>query len=333
MTLTAYDTDTLNVKAILDIAQGAVVDINNAGGLNGHELELITCNEGADPNKAADCARQAVDEGVAAMVGGFTANGDAIMPILEEAGIPWFAPPGISSAELSSERQLPDHLRRARPGRARRTWRPRTAARTSRRSTTTCRRPARSASWSTSAWPAPGRRRRPDQGAADDHRLQRHRPGDQRLRLRRGRHAAAGVPRHRRRRREPGQRDHATTSSPAASPTRPPTSGGEPLEGAVTLSSFPAGDDPIWDDAKAAVGDLADDENGGWSAMFLQNTWVGYRDVPLADRRTTTTSARPASRRRWTRRPRSTPTGSRRRSASPRSSRRRGSTGSSTTRR
>ena len=107
MTLTAFDTDTLNVKSILDIAEGAVVDINNGGGINGHEVELITCNEGADPNKAADCARQAVDEGVAAMIGGFTANGDAIMPILEEAGIPWFAPPGISSAELSSEDSYP----------------------------------------------------------------------------------------------------------------------------------------------------------------------------------------------------------------------------------
>ena len=107
MTISTYDTDTLNAKAVLDIAQGAVVQINNDGGLGGHELKLITCNDSADPNKAADCARQAVDEGVAALVGGFTANGDAIMPILEQAGIPWFAPPGISSAELSSEDSYP----------------------------------------------------------------------------------------------------------------------------------------------------------------------------------------------------------------------------------
>src|SRR4051794_955734 len=107
MTMSTYDTDTLNAKVVLDIAQGAVVQINNAGGIGGHELKLITCNDSADPNKAADCARQAVDQGVAAMVGGFTANGDAIMPILEEAGIPWFAPPGISSAELSSKDSYP----------------------------------------------------------------------------------------------------------------------------------------------------------------------------------------------------------------------------------
>ena len=107
MTISTYDTDTLNAKAVLDVAQGAVVQINNSGGLGGHELKLITCNDSADPNKAADCARQAVDEGVAALVGGFTANGDAIMPILEQAGIPWFAPPGISAAELSSENSYP----------------------------------------------------------------------------------------------------------------------------------------------------------------------------------------------------------------------------------
>src|SRR3954453_8013423 len=107
MTISTYDTDTLNAKGVLDVAQGAVVQINNNGGLGGHELKLITCNDSADPNKAADCARQAVQEGVAAMVGGFTANGDAVMPILEQAGIPWFAPPGISAAELSSSDSYP----------------------------------------------------------------------------------------------------------------------------------------------------------------------------------------------------------------------------------
>src|SRR4029079_7059871 len=107
MTMSTYDTDTFNAKAVLDIAQGAVVQINNAGGIGGHEVKLVTCNDEADPNKAADCAQQAVDEGVAAMVGGFTANGDAVMPILEAAGIPWFAPPGISAAELSSENSYP----------------------------------------------------------------------------------------------------------------------------------------------------------------------------------------------------------------------------------
>jgi len=54
MTISTYDTDTLNAKAVLDVAQGAVVQINNSGGLGGHELKLITCNDSADPNKGHD---------------------------------------------------------------------------------------------------------------------------------------------------------------------------------------------------------------------------------------------------------------------------------------
>jgi ABC-type branched-subunit amino acid transport system substrate-binding protein len=276
MTLTAYDTDTLNVKAILDIAQGAVVQINNDGGLGGHELKLITCNEGADPNQAAECARQAVEEGVAAMVGGFTANGDAIMPILEEAGIPWFAPPGISAAELSSEDSYPitsGVLGLAGLGQM--------AAEDG------C-----------------------DKVASVNYDLPSAGSISQLVDLGLGSqgHDASAlikVP--------PTTTDFSTIAQETSeydcavvgTPPQPflgiaasgaqlgsetkyyvvpggltdtvTESGGDAVEGTVTLSNFPAAEDPIWDDAKEAVGDLEDDENGGWSALYLQNTWVGYR--------------------------------------------------------
>jgi ABC-type branched-subunit amino acid transport system substrate-binding protein len=276
MTLTAYDTDTLNVKAILDIAQGAVVQINNDGGLGGHELELITCNEGADPNQAAECARQAVEEGVAAMVGGFTANGDAIMPILEEAGIPWFAPPGISAAELSSEDSYPitsGVLGLAGLGQM--------AAEDG------C---DKVASVNYDLPSAGSISQLVDLGLGS----QGHEPSD-----------LIKVP--------PTTTDFSTIAQETSeydcavvgTPPQPflgiaasgaqlgsetkyyvvpggltdtvSESGGDAVEGTVTLSNFPAADDPIWDDAKEAVGDLEDDENGGWSALYLQNTWVGYR--------------------------------------------------------
>ncbi|QIG44724.1 ABC transporter substrate-binding protein [Nocardioides anomalus] len=276
MTLTAYDTDTLNVKAILDIAQGAVTQINNAGGLGGHELQLITCNEGADPNKAADCARQAVDEGVAAMVGGFTANGDAIMPILEDAGIPWFAPPGISAAELSSEDSYPitsGVLGLAGLGQM--------AAQDG------CDKVA-SVNYDL---PSAGQiGQLVDIGLASEG----HDKSD-----------LIKVP--------PTTTDFSTIAQETSeydcavvgTPPQPflgiaasgaqlgsetkyyvvpggltdavTAAGGEAIEGAVTLSNFPGADDQIWDSAKDAVGDLGDDENGGWSALYLQNTWVGYR--------------------------------------------------------
>src|SRR5690606_18690357 len=62
---------------------------------------------GFDPNMAADCAREAVNREVAAVVGGFAGNGDVILPILEEAGIPWLGTPLISAGELTSAVSFP----------------------------------------------------------------------------------------------------------------------------------------------------------------------------------------------------------------------------------
>ncbi len=276
MTLTAFDTDTLNVKSIIDIAEGAVVDINNGGGINGHEVELITCNEGADPNKAADCARQAVDEGVAAMVGGFTANGDAIMPILEEAGIPWFAPPGISSAELSSEDSYPitsGVLGLAGLGRmaaedgcekiASVNYDLPSAGQISQlvdigiasgggTTSDLIKVPPTTTDFSTIA-----------QETSDYDCAVVGTPPQPFLGI-----AASGAQLGSETRYYvvPGGLTEAVTDA-----------GGDTIEGTVTLSNFPGSDDPIWDSAKEVVGDLDGDENGGWSALYLQNTWVGYR--------------------------------------------------------
>lgn len=276
MTWTAYDTDTLNVKAILDIAQGAVVDINNAGGINGHELKLITCNEGADPNKAAECARQAVDEGVAAVVGGFTANGDVMMPILEDAGIPWFGPPGISQAELSSANSF--MLTSGVLG---------LAGLGAKAAADGC----DDVAAVNYDLPSAGEiAQLVDVGLASGG----HEPAD-----------LIKVP--------PTTTDFSSIAQETAdydcavvgTPPQPfigvataakslgaettyylvpggltdfvTETGGDAVEGTVTLSSFPTGTDPIWDDAKAVVGDLEGDPNGGWSGMYMQNTWVAYR--------------------------------------------------------
>jgi ABC-type branched-subunit amino acid transport system substrate-binding protein len=103
MTLAPIDTPAVNTPEVLNAATGAVRFINDAGGLNNHEVKLIDCNDGNDPNKAADCARQAVQKKAIAVVGGFTTNGSTIMPILEKAGIPWIGGYGLSPDELSAE--------------------------------------------------------------------------------------------------------------------------------------------------------------------------------------------------------------------------------------
>lgn len=276
MTWTAYDTDTLNVKAILDIAQGAVVDINNAGGINGHEVKLITCNEGADPNKAADCARQAVDEGVAAVVGGFTANGDVMMPILEEAGIPWFGPPGISQAELSSPNSF--MLTSGVLG---------LAGLGAKAAEDGC----ESVAAVNYDLPSAGEiQQLVDLGLAS----QGGEPADL-IKVPPTTTDFSSIAQ------ETADYDCAVVGTPpqpfigvatAAATLGSETryylvpggltdfvteTGGDAVEGTVTLSSFPPGDDPVWDDAKSVVGDLEGDPNGGWSGMYMQNTWVAYQ--------------------------------------------------------
>ena len=64
--------------------------INANGGVAGRPLEVITCDNKGEPNEGANCARQAVEEGVVAVVGSFTFDASRIIPVLEEANIAWF---------------------------------------------------------------------------------------------------------------------------------------------------------------------------------------------------------------------------------------------------
>ena len=107
MTIAPVDTAAINQPEIHDAAKAAATSINNAGGLNGHEVKVINCNDGNDTNKAAECARQAVSENVAAVLGGFTTNGATINPILDQAGIPWIGAPGFSPNELADKNSFP----------------------------------------------------------------------------------------------------------------------------------------------------------------------------------------------------------------------------------
>ena len=276
MTISTYDTDSLNAKAVLDVAQAAVVQINNDGGIGGHELKLITCNDSADPNTAADCARQAVDAKVAALVGGFTANGDAIMPILEAAGIPWFGPPGISAAELSSEDSYPItsgvlglaglgqmaaedgcdkvasvnydlpsagqiaqlvDLALTNAGHAK---------------STLIKVPPTTTDFSTIA-----------QETSDYDCAVVGTPPQPFLGI-----AAAGA--------QLGSTTRYYVVPGGLSDTVA-ENGGAAVEGTKSLSNFPDLDDPIWDDAKKYTGGLKGEDNGGLSGLYFQNTWVAFR--------------------------------------------------------
>ena len=64
--------------------------INAHGGINGRPLQVISCDDQGQPTQASACARKAVEEKVVAAVGSYSFFGDAIVPILADAEIPWF---------------------------------------------------------------------------------------------------------------------------------------------------------------------------------------------------------------------------------------------------
>jgi ABC-type branched-subunit amino acid transport system substrate-binding protein len=77
------------------------------GGIDGHELRVITCNEKNTATGAAACARRAVEEDVVAVVGSYSERGGAFMPPLEAAGIPFIGGFGITEEEFTSYLSYP----------------------------------------------------------------------------------------------------------------------------------------------------------------------------------------------------------------------------------
>jgi ABC-type branched-subunit amino acid transport system substrate-binding protein len=68
--------------------KAAIAVLNANGGLAGHPVELVTCDDKGDPNETATCGRKMVSEKVAAVAGGVLINGAALNPILAAAKIP-----------------------------------------------------------------------------------------------------------------------------------------------------------------------------------------------------------------------------------------------------
>lgn len=88
-------------------AQAAVNRINSEGGVGGRQLRLITCDDLGNPNGAAACGRQAVQENVAGVVGAFTFFGDSIVPLLDKGNIPYILPVARSNEETTNRVSFP----------------------------------------------------------------------------------------------------------------------------------------------------------------------------------------------------------------------------------
>jgi ABC-type branched-subunit amino acid transport system substrate-binding protein len=96
MTMGPISSPQFSLPSIPVGAQIAVNKLNAAGGINGHKVQLIVCNDQNNPNTAAQCAREAIKDKVTALVGGLEDYDLQIEPLLNQAGIPWV---GLTSAD------------------------------------------------------------------------------------------------------------------------------------------------------------------------------------------------------------------------------------------
>lgn len=107
MTWAPIGTNATNMPGVPAMAKAFANYANASGGLDGHKLRVLTCNERNDPSGAATCARRAVDEDVDAVVGSYSQWGQEFMAPLEAAAIPYLGGYGLSEEEFSSYLSYP----------------------------------------------------------------------------------------------------------------------------------------------------------------------------------------------------------------------------------
>ncbi|MFE3071856.1 ABC transporter substrate-binding protein [Streptomyces sp. NPDC059247] len=107
MTWAPDRTRATNMPGMPAMAQAYARWVNSRGGIDGHELRVLTCNEHNTPSGAAACARRAVREGAVAVVGSYSQHGRAFMAPLEAAEIPYIGGYGLTEDEFSSSLSYP----------------------------------------------------------------------------------------------------------------------------------------------------------------------------------------------------------------------------------
>ncbi|MFG3285386.1 ABC transporter substrate-binding protein [Streptomyces sp. NPDC048111] len=107
MTWAPEGTSATNTPGMPALAKAFARWVNASGGLGGHELNVLTCNEHNTPAGASDCARRAVKEKAVAVVGSYSQYGSAFLAPLEVAGIPYLGGYGIADREFTSPLSYP----------------------------------------------------------------------------------------------------------------------------------------------------------------------------------------------------------------------------------
>ncbi|WP_299535249.1 ABC transporter substrate-binding protein [uncultured Streptomyces sp.] len=98
----ADDADALSKSGVTAMASAYARWVDSEGGIDGRELKVVTCDEKDTTVGAEKCARQAVEQDVAAVVGSYSRHGRSFLAPLEAAGIPYIGGYGASDEEFSS---------------------------------------------------------------------------------------------------------------------------------------------------------------------------------------------------------------------------------------
>ena len=94
---------TTDLPELREAAEAALKYANEQlGGIGGHQIEYVVCKSKEDPASSRDCANQMVEAKVAAVLTTATGQGDAIVPVVTGAGIPYIAAQGNSGTEFAS---------------------------------------------------------------------------------------------------------------------------------------------------------------------------------------------------------------------------------------
>ncbi|MGK4582539.1 ABC transporter substrate-binding protein [Kitasatospora sp. HPMI-4] len=107
MTWAPSDTGAADRPGMTALAAAIGRELNAGGGLAGHRVTVLTCNEHNTSDGATACARQAVAAHAAAVVGSYSQFGSDFIPVLEAAQIPYIGGYGLSTPEFSSPLSYP----------------------------------------------------------------------------------------------------------------------------------------------------------------------------------------------------------------------------------
>lgn len=107
MTWAPENTTATNKPGMPALARAYARWADSEGGLGDHPLTVLTCNDHNTSAGAAACARRAVKEQVAAVVGSYSQYSSAFLSPLEAAGIPYIGGFGLTDEEFTSSVSYP----------------------------------------------------------------------------------------------------------------------------------------------------------------------------------------------------------------------------------